>query len=373
MTETETMPEAKNPADTLRDIQSHLSEAGVTRLADITGMDRIGIPVYASIRPDSKSLAVDSGKGTTWIYAKCSAAMESIERWACDEIEIPSTTGIPKEIDFPLSRGASVYTSLQHRCVFAKEWTGGEEARVPYYCVKLYSAQLPMYQMCWQSGTNGLASGNDIEEAICSGLFELIERDGVSLYMYNKEPKKIRNESIDYPECRGMLCKCEDAGIGVHLYNVTSNIGIPVYACIMIDRRLDVGMYKGYGCHLSSRIAIRRSICEAAQSRCVFISGARDDMTWNKYTTLMGVAGERNWDEFLSNEPSHEYIPQEETAMSNHDKILYAEELLRRHGCGRVLVVEFMNKPAVAVVRVLVAGLAGYWNKYLEPNKRCTA
>ena len=65
----------------------YFDEVGITRVADITGMDRIGIPVYAAIRPDSKSLAVDSGKGITREQAKCSAVMEAIERWAQDEYQ----------------------------------------------------------------------------------------------------------------------------------------------------------------------------------------------------------------------------------------------------------------------------------------------
>lgn len=363
----------KNPADTIRDVYPWAKKAGVTRVADITGMDRIGIPCYASIRPDSKSLAVDSGKGTTWIHAKASAIMESIERWACDEIEVPSTTGIPHEAGFPMVKGSHLYAGLPHRCVFAKERTGRDEVRIPYYAVKIYSTKLPMYQMCWQGGTNGLAAGNNTEEAICSGLFELIERDGVAIYQHKGEPKKIRNESIEYPECREMLDKCEDAGVSAFLYNVTSDIGVPVYACIMVDKRMDLGMYKGYGCHLSSRVAIRRAICEAAQSRCVFISGSRDDMTWGKYAAYLNIAKQRNWNEFLSNEPKHEYIPQEAEEMPDHDKILYVEELLKRRELGRVLVIEFINDKVVAVVRVMVSGLAGYWNHYLEPNKRMLA
>mgnify|MGYP003694522001 CR=1 FL=1 len=76
-------------------------------MADITPMDRIGIPTYVSIRPDSKSLSVDSGKGTTKEQAKCSASMEALERWALDEVPIASFPAPGKNVlrNFALNRG----------------------------------------------------------------------------------------------------------------------------------------------------------------------------------------------------------------------------------------------------------------------------
>jgi len=41
--------------------------AGITRVADITNLDRIGIPVFSSIRPmaDRGAVSVYNGKGAT--------------------------------------------------------------------------------------------------------------------------------------------------------------------------------------------------------------------------------------------------------------------------------------------------------------------
>jgi ribosomal protein S12 methylthiotransferase accessory factor len=365
----------KAPADTLRDVAPYLKEAGVTRLANITGMDRIGIPVYASIRPDSQVLAVDSGKGFDPIQAKCSAAMESLERWAWDEADLEQVVDRFRVAecvaDFPLAKGAHFNFDLQHSWTPAVTRTTWQRVLVPYYCVKYYPKLIPMYQMCWHTSTNGLAAGNTAEEAILSGLFEVIERDAVSIAMCIPERlKRLDLDSIEHDDCREMLDMCENAGITVHLNEATSDIGVPAFMCIMVDRQVpDIGLYKGYGCHLSSHIAVRRSICEAAQSRAVFIAGARDDMTVSKRRAFRQVALNRNWNECLLNEKIHEY-KEMATDATDSEAIQIVENQLTSVGCGRVLVVEMLNRPHLAVVKVLVSGLSGYWNQHLETGRR---
>ena len=71
---------AMPPEETLARIRPHFATVGITRLADITGLDRLGVPIWCSIRPDSSTLAVDSGKGATPVAAATSAAMEALER-----------------------------------------------------------------------------------------------------------------------------------------------------------------------------------------------------------------------------------------------------------------------------------------------------
>jgi ribosomal protein S12 methylthiotransferase accessory factor YcaO len=44
------------PEVTLERIAPHLLRFGITRCADITGLDRIGIPVYVAVRPQGRVL-----------------------------------------------------------------------------------------------------------------------------------------------------------------------------------------------------------------------------------------------------------------------------------------------------------------------------
>src|SRR5689334_20965961 len=70
---------ARNPIETLEQIMPIKHLFGITRLANVTGLDRIGLPVVLATRPNSRSVAVSQGKGTSLEAAKVSALMEGIE------------------------------------------------------------------------------------------------------------------------------------------------------------------------------------------------------------------------------------------------------------------------------------------------------
>src|ERR1051325_6080824 len=62
--------------------------AGITRIADLTGLDTLGIPVFTAIRPMGRSLSTQQGKGTTALAAKVSALMESLETWSAEHLTL---------------------------------------------------------------------------------------------------------------------------------------------------------------------------------------------------------------------------------------------------------------------------------------------
>ena len=69
--------------ETLKRITSISQKIGVTRLADITNMDKLGIPNYSAVLPGTEDyIWVYSGKGPTKAHARASALMESIERYS---------------------------------------------------------------------------------------------------------------------------------------------------------------------------------------------------------------------------------------------------------------------------------------------------
>src|SRR5687768_18616303 len=79
----------RDPADTLAWIRPLLPAFGITRIANVTGLDRIGIPVWMCIRPDARCLSVSQGKGVTDELAQISAIMESIELYHAERAAEP--------------------------------------------------------------------------------------------------------------------------------------------------------------------------------------------------------------------------------------------------------------------------------------------
>jgi hypothetical protein len=55
----------REPAQTWDLVSPLMGDYGVTRVADVTGLDVIGIPVWMAVRPLAATLAVSQGKGAT--------------------------------------------------------------------------------------------------------------------------------------------------------------------------------------------------------------------------------------------------------------------------------------------------------------------
>jgi ribosomal protein S12 methylthiotransferase accessory factor len=349
-----------NPTETLEVIKPILKEIGVTRLADLTGMDCVGVPCYASIRPDSQSLSVDSGKGLTKEQAKCSAAMESIERWALDEIPIESYYSPPGEtlINFPLNKGAIFSSRYPHRWAVAYDLEG-KKRLVPYYAVKLYEESTPFIEKCWYASTTGMASGVTREAAIEHGLYEVIERDAVHLAMLQafmgKGQNRLDLDTVIDSEANEVIEQIRAAGADVFVYNCPSESGVPVFMSVIADEAKGMSICKGYGAHHDPLIALKRALCESCQSRCVIWAGARDDITHAKHQTLIRDATARRWTEAL----------REEKAVVDFGNFEPVEKPDLNY-----LVVDFpLPWEQVSSVKVLLPGYAAYWSHYAAEGR----
>ncbi len=74
------------PETTWRRVRDLLPRAGITRVADVTRLDGLGIPTFQAVRPGSLNLSVSQGKGATAIAARVSAVMESLEMWHAEDL-----------------------------------------------------------------------------------------------------------------------------------------------------------------------------------------------------------------------------------------------------------------------------------------------
>src|SRR5687767_6260192 len=77
----------RDPRETFADYSRFMDRMGITRIANITGLDTVGIPVFTAIRPTARSLSTSQGKGLAASEAKVSALMEAIECWHAEHIE----------------------------------------------------------------------------------------------------------------------------------------------------------------------------------------------------------------------------------------------------------------------------------------------
>jgi YcaO-like protein with predicted kinase domain len=287
-----------SPEDTLARIAPMARQAGITRLGNVTGLDRIGIPVTVAVRPNSRSVSVSQGKGLGLSQALASALMEGIELHHAEQ-----PAGRIVEASFPeLSGKASVVRpeSLSGGQVSLPEgtsirWIEGydllacEPCWVPWDIVHTdytLKTRHDIEQHHFVTGTNGLASGNHLVEAISSAICELVERDAVAVWnagdFHTRSRCSLDASSIDDRDCIVLLQSYAAAQLTPRVWDVTSDIGIPAFVCdIPAEGDGTPGglrRFRGAGCHPDRGVALARALTEAAQIRLTYIAGIRDDL-----------------------------------------------------------------------------------------------
>lgn len=288
---------AANPVQTVRAARAMAPRVGITRVADITGLDTIGLPVFAVVRPNSRSVSVAQGKGATTIEAEASGLMEAIEAYHAEHTQVPLLLQSHAELarSFPVVSVAGL-AQVSGGCFHREHpllWAQGEDllgdatVMVPYECVHTdFRLPLPSGSGSFLMSSNGLASGNALIEATLHGLYELIERDGNTLWSLagpsHQARQRVDPASVTDQRCRAVLDLFENAGMDVGIWETTSDIGVAAFVCTLIERDAfkprRMPPTHGAGCHLRRSIALLRALTEAAQSRLTIISGARDDL-----------------------------------------------------------------------------------------------
>jgi YcaO-like protein with predicted kinase domain len=274
---------------------------GITRVADITLLDRIGIPVAIAIRPCAKSISVSQGKGLTIESAMVSALMESIEVWHSEnlpdpEISTGETTPPKRTMQIEIGENANEHTqNPSKRWYRALDGISLCDVWVPESLLSMDTVGRPRAEFGFTPTTNGLASGNCIEEAVCHSAFEIIERHAFSLWLDADSVFRSRT-SIDLEEVDGpnaaLLSKIKEAGLDINVFDLSAfSLGLPCFVAEIYGDAdfLTSRPYTGRGLHPSADVALTRAITESAQSRLSMISGSREDNFDEDYY-LSGVA-----------------------------------------------------------------------------------
>jgi putative methanogenesis marker protein 1 len=288
-----------SPEATIEKIIKVIDKVGVTRIADITDLDRIGIPVFSAIRPSAATGAISiySGKGADDRQARISAIMESVERCCAEQphisedLEDEEILHTINDTYEKLSRQVNTVHPLDlltQKPIMNNtrlEWVVGydlmtrQNILVPSNAVYHPYNPLNGATQLFRSNTNGLAAGNTMEEAVLHGLLEVIERDALSIAEFNKNPGREIILTPDDGLIYELKQKFYEAGIIAKLWLLNHDVDLPTVVCALDDPVLrDAALLvMGAGSHLKPDIAVSRALTEAAQSRVVQIHGARED------------------------------------------------------------------------------------------------
>jgi len=374
------------PEETLKRVEKVLPGIGVTRVAEISGLDRVGIPVYSAIRPASAkgAISVYAGKGATPVEAKVSVMMEAVERYS-SEFQKPDKKRVVMGTYDEVSNGKTAIAPqslilpgmlLPH---VRLDWIDGfdlmhkKEVLLP--CNAVFHPYLAPFKL-FRSNTNGLASGNTMEEAIFHGLMEVVERDALSVAEASRNPGR----EITLTDNDGIAFELHDkftkANIDVKLWYLPTDSGIPTVLAATDDKELlDPSLLvMGVGTHMDSRIAVLRALTEVAQSRATQIQGAREDTDREKVVRTIGYERMKRMNKHWYGEGT-EKVPLKDlpdlSTDSHKGDIEKAVKMLKGIVDSVVVVDLTREDVGIPVVRIAVPGLEMYAIDHERIGPRC--
>ncbi|MEF2554039.1 YcaO-like family protein [Aurantimonas sp. A2-1-M11] len=360
----------------LNTLVGRMAEFGITRLADVTNLDRIGIPVALAIRPAARSVSVSQGKGVDLTSAKISALMEAVEVWHAENIALPLTldsianvTASGHAVDVSrLPQVAGQARSPQARLLWVEgvELGSGRKLLLPFEMVHADYAEpvKPGYGL-FPASTNGLASGATHATALRSALCEVIERDAVAVWSTQSAEARAKTRidlaSIDHPIAAATCGKIRDAGLEAAVWDVATDVAVASFLCLIWEGVAGLGhIGLGSGTHPRRHIALVRALTEAAQTRLTYVTGSRDDLTPAEFTPRGLMGKSMSVKRLLADSlPTRHYniAPSFENA-GPEDEVSYLLDCLAACGMKGAVAVH-LDKPGVGipVVRVIVPGL----------------
>jgi ribosomal protein S12 methylthiotransferase accessory factor len=222
--------------------------------------------------------------------------------------------------------------------------------------------------------SNGCAAGSVIEEAVLQGILELVERDAVALWWYNR----LRRRAVD-------LESAEDSYVSaitnhyhtlkrdIWVLDVTSDLKIPTFAAL--SRRVDTAeedIIYGFGAHLDPGIALTRALTEMNQSleavpsptgpasSCTY-RGGKESVHWWRTVRAADTT-------YLmpSPEASHRRLRDFRNLASDdlHQDIITCKGILAKAGIEILVLDQTRPDVGVPVVRVVAPGLRHIWARF---------
>ncbi len=230
-----------------------------------------------------------------------------------------------------------------------------------------------------RSDSNGCAAGPTLEEAVLSGLLELVERDAVALWWYNR----LRRPEVDaesfgldrFGELRGHFHDVLRREL--HVLDLTSDLGIPVLAVVSrcLGRSVE-DVILGFAAHLDPVVALAKALEEAGQYLPAVRQRGADGATVYRLATPETV----RWWKTATYESQPYLVPDRSLPvrrLSDYPSLTTPDfatdvevlvEAARRRGLEVLVVDQTRPDVGLPVARVVVPGLRHFWRR-LAPGR----
>ena len=335
--------------------------------------------------------------------------MEAIEHYCCERPPHNPKCGsfrtIRRQARAVDPRKLFVDPRAHYRETLALEWLLGTELRseeqvwVPA-CAVLKPRRGDRGPRVLRGSTNGLASGNTIEEAVCHGLAEVIERDAWTLAIVRGmlvpriralasairagstgPPSDIRDVTpqselfpiIDIktlPDMASSLARrFADAGVRLVIRDITTDLEVPTFVAAGWET---IGggthFHNGLGTHPDARVAVTRALTELAQSRLTIFQGVREDI--DRVAARDGLVDRPSQSLWFANGPLKSFAAVR--SHRSHDilnDILFMSHQIESVGLNEVIAVDLTrSEVGFPVVKVIVPGLEHWSARHFDPD-----
>lgn len=229
-----------------------------------------------------------------------------------------------------------------------------------------------------KADSNGLAGGNCLEEAVFQGLLELVERDAVALWWYNRArvPEVDLITSTD-PYVEAVTDLYSTLGRRMWVLDLITDIGIPSFAALSaLESAAQQDIIFGFGAHLDADIALSRALTELNQMlptvfrtpeerRGQLLPDFKDAIEWWESATIEEHPYLMPADTHASTRMT-DYVAPDTTDL--RDDVLECVRRVSDAGCD-VLVHDLTRSDVGFVaVRTLAPGLRHFWRR-LGPGR----
>lgn len=239
------------------------------------------------------------------------------------------------------------------------------------FCYYGYRSPDPLFA---RADSNGCAAGSVLEEAVLQGILELIERDAVALWWYNRLRRPALDlESVDDAYVSGLIRHYGELRRELWVLDVTSDFGVPTFAAISkrVDKAEEDIIY-GFGAHLDPGVALARALTEMNQSLEAVPTatgpessrtyrGSRDAVRWWR-TVTADAAGYLVADREAGPRRLHDF--KNLASDDLHEDILTCRAIAERRGIEILVLDQTRSDVEFPVVRVVAPGLRHFWARF---------
>jgi len=346
---------------------------------------------------------VSGGKGSTDIQAKVSGLCEAIERYSGifngDEYAVRGTYNDlrPKAIHPNMCMG---FSENQYRC---REALNAASANSRYVLIpEPFDPDLPLdWTPVWSLNSNqfyylpsaycyydhpdfrrrrwcfpdsnGTAAGNTLEEAILQGFMELIERDAVALWWYNRvRRRELDLDSFEMPYVKAIRAHYASLNRELWVLDITSDFEISTFVGVSrcTDRPVE-NIIIGFGAHFDPKIALLRAITEVNQFlpsvSLLHRDGSTNYLFGDQLARLWWTTATIEQNAFLKPLPGEPPLRFRDIRDHSSDDLLtdirICTEMTREHGMDLLVLDQTRPDIGLNVVKVIVPQLCHFWRR----------